>query len=71
MKVRVDLTLLVNIGNFESVRIDYGLEDEVGRKETVDEARERLEDLILTWQRARLDEVEEEYGRRRTFRKGK
>jgi len=44
--VNVGLGYTLNIGNFENIRIDVGVTDEVAKDETIDEAIERVYELV-------------------------
>lgn len=44
--VNVGLGYTLNIGNFENIRIDVGVTDEVAKGETTDEAIERVYELV-------------------------
>jgi hypothetical protein len=41
-RVRVSLKFVKNLGNYESIHVDVGIEDFVREKETVDSAFERV-----------------------------
>lgn len=41
-KVNISMGFTMNLGNFESLRIDVGIEDEVRESETVKDATERV-----------------------------
>lgn len=41
-RVKVSMGFTMNIGNFESLRIDVGVEDDVRENETVKDASERV-----------------------------
>jgi hypothetical protein len=54
--VTVSLGYTMNIGNFESLRFDYGVTDDVRTDETIEQAVQRVEDLVETVLRKRIDE---------------
>ena len=41
-RVKVDLSFTRNLGNYESIRINVGVEDDVRKGENVDTATERV-----------------------------
>ena len=41
-KVKVDLSFTRNLGNYESIKIGLGIEDDVRKGENVDSATERV-----------------------------
>lgn len=41
-RVKVDLSFTRNLGNYESIRINIGVEDDVRKGENVDSATERV-----------------------------
>jgi hypothetical protein len=62
-KVKVDLSFTRNLGNYESIRIGVGVEDEVRQGETVDTATERVYTFVENKLIEKTREVEEELKR--------
>jgi hypothetical protein len=62
-KVKVDLSFTRNLGNYESIRIGVGVEDEVRQGETVDAATERVYEFVENKLIQKTREVEEELKR--------
>ena len=62
-KVKVDLSFTRNLGNYESIRIGVGVEDEVRQGETVDSATERVYEFVENKLIEKTREVEEELKR--------
>lgn len=46
MKIRIGMSMTVNAGNFQSVKPDVSLEDDVRPNETPEQARDRLGKLV-------------------------
>jgi hypothetical protein len=50
-----------NLGNFESARIDFGIEsDEMGPHETINEFKARLKAKVDSWVQEAVEEVDAE-----------
>jgi len=48
VKVRVDLAYKINMGNYETLSVGYGLEADALEGETATEAFKRIEDFVST-----------------------
>ena len=59
-RVKVDLSFTRNLGNYESIRIGVGIEDDVRQNETVNDATERVYKFVETKLIEKTREVEEE-----------
>lgn len=59
-RVKVDLSFTRNLGNYESIRINVGVEDDVRSGETVDSATERVYEFVESKLVQKTSEVEEE-----------
>lgn len=59
-KVTVDLSFTRNLGNYESVKINIGIQDIVRQGETVDSATERVYKFVENKLIEKTREVEEE-----------
>lgn len=59
-KVKVDLSFTRNLGNYESIKIGIGIEDDVRNGETVDAATERVYKFVEDKLIQKTREVEEE-----------
>jgi hypothetical protein len=62
-KVKVDLSFTRNLGNYESIKIGIGIEDDVRSTETVDQATERVYAFVENKLIEKTQEVEEELKR--------
>jgi hypothetical protein len=62
-KVKVDLSFTRNLGNYESIKIGIGVEDNVRSGETVDSATERVYEFVENKLIEKTREVEEELKR--------
>ena len=62
-KVKVDLSFTRNLGNYESIKIGVGIEDDVRQGETVDAATERVYAFVESKLIEKTQEVEEEIKR--------
>jgi hypothetical protein len=62
-KVKVDLSFTRNLGNYESIKIGIGIEDDVRQGETVDSATERVYAFVEKKLVQKTQEVEEELKR--------
>jgi hypothetical protein len=62
-KVKVDLSFTRNLGNYESIKIGIGVEDDVRQGETVDVATERVYAFVENKLIEKTQEVEEELKR--------
>jgi hypothetical protein len=61
--VKVDLSFTRNLGNYESIKIGIGVEDEVRSGENVDTATERVYKFVEDKLIQKTQEVEEELKR--------
>lgn len=59
-KVTVDLSYTRNLGNYESVKINIGVQDSVRQGETVDTATERVYKFVEDKLIEKTNEVERE-----------
>jgi hypothetical protein len=59
-KVKVDLSFTRNLGNYESIRIGIGIEDDVRQGETVNVATERVYKFVEEKLIEKTREVEQE-----------
>ncbi len=59
-RVKVDLSFTRNLGNYESIKIGVGIEDDVRQGETVDAATERVYAFVEKKLVEKTQEVEEE-----------
>jgi len=62
-RVKVDLSFTRNLGNYESIKIGIGVEDDIRQGETVDSATERVYDFVENKLIEKTREVEEELKR--------
>ena len=62
-KVKVDLSFTRNLGNYESIKIGIGVEDDVRQGETVELATERVYAFVEKKLVEKTQEVEEELKR--------
>lgn len=62
-KVKVDLSFTRNLGNYESIKIGIGVEDDVRAGENVDSATERVYKFVEDKLVQKTREVEEELKR--------
>ena len=62
-RVKVDLSFTRNLGNYESIKIGIGIEDDVRQGETVDAATERVYTFVENKLIEKTQEVEEELKR--------
>ena len=62
-KVKVDLSFTRNLGNYESIKIGIGIEDDVRQGETVDAATKRVYAFVENKLIEKTQEVEEELKR--------
>jgi len=58
--VKVDLSFTRNLGNYESIRIGVGIEDDVRQGENVNDATERVYKFVEDKLIEKTREVEEE-----------
>lgn len=63
-RVKVDLSFTRNLGNYESIRIGIGIEDDVRSGENVNEATERVYKFVEDKLIEKTNEVEKELGER-------
>ena len=63
-RVKVDLSFTRNLGNYESIRIGIGVEDDVRDKENVNDATERVYKFVEDKLIEKTNEVEKELGKR-------
>jgi hypothetical protein len=59
-KVKVDLSFTRNLGNYESIKIGIGIEDDVRAGENVDQATERVYKFVEDKLIQKTQEIEEE-----------
>jgi hypothetical protein len=59
-KVKVDLSFTRNLGNYESIKIGIGIEDDVRQGETVDSATDRVYRFVEDKLIEKTTEVEQE-----------
>lgn len=59
-RVKVDLSFTRNLGNYESIKIGVGIEDDVRQGETVEAATERVYAFVENKLIQKTEEVEEE-----------
>jgi len=59
-RVKVDLSFTRNLGNYESIRINIGVEDDVRKGENVDAATERVYAFVENKLIEKTREVEKE-----------
>jgi hypothetical protein len=59
-RVKVDLSFTRNLGNYESIKIGVGVEDDVRQGETVDTATERVYAFVEEKLIQKTVEIEEE-----------
>jgi hypothetical protein len=62
-RVKVDLSFTRNLGNYESIKIGVGIEDDVRQGETVNDATERVYTFVENKLIEKTHEVEEELKR--------
>jgi hypothetical protein len=62
-KVKVDLSFTRNLGNYESIKIGIGIEDDVRQGEHVNDATERVYKFVEDKLIEKTREVEEELKR--------
>jgi argininosuccinate lyase len=62
-RVNVDLSFTRNLGNYESIKINIGVQDDVRQGETVDSATERVYTFVENKLIQKTREVEEELKR--------
>ena len=62
-KIKVDLSFTRNLGNYESIKIGIGIEDDLRSGETVDSATERVYKFVEDKLIEKTREVEEELKR--------
>lgn len=60
--VRVGLKFVKNLGNYESLHVDIGVEDYVRHGETVNEATERVYKFVEDKLKEKVNEITEELG---------
>ena len=60
--VKVGLKFVRNLGNYESLHVDIGVEDYVRQGETVDQATERVYKFVESKLKERVNEITEELG---------
>jgi hypothetical protein len=63
-RVKVDLSFTRNLGNYESIKIGIGIEDNVRQGENVDAATERVYKFVEEKLIEKTREVEEELSNR-------
>jgi hypothetical protein len=57
-KVKVDLSFTRNLGNYENIHVDLGVEDYVRNTETVSQAMDRVYDFVEEQLIRRVQEIE-------------
>lgn len=62
-RVKVDLSFTRNLGNYESIKIGIGIEDDIRQGENVDTATERVYRFVEDKLIEKTREVEEELKR--------
>ena len=62
-RVKVDLSFTRNLGNYESIKIGVGIEDDLRNGETVNEATERVYKFVEDKLIEKTREVEQELKR--------
>lgn len=62
-KVKVDLSFTRNLGNYESIKIGIGIEDDVRQGEHVNDATERVYKFVEDKLIEKTREIEEELKR--------
>jgi hypothetical protein len=63
-RVKIDLSFTRNLGNYESIKIGIGIEDNVRQGENVDAATERVYKFVEEKLIEKTREVEEELSNR-------
>jgi hypothetical protein len=63
-RVKIDLSFTRNLGNYESIKIGIGIEDNVRQGENVDAATERVYKFVEEKLIEKTREVEEELSKR-------
>lgn len=58
--VRVGLKFVRNLGNYESLHVDIGVEDSVRQGETVNEATERVYKFVESKLKEKVEAITEE-----------
>lgn len=58
--VKVDLSFTRNLGNFESIKVNIGIEDFVRQGEHIDDATNRVYDFVENKLMDKVREIEEE-----------
>ena len=59
-RVKVDLSFTRNLGNYESIRINVGIEDDARSGETVDIATERVYQFVEKKLIQKIGEIDKE-----------
>lgn len=59
-RVKVDLKFVRNLGNYESLHVDIGIEDDVRQGETVNEATERVYKFVENKLKEKVEEITKE-----------
>ena len=59
-RVKVDLKFVRNLGNYESLHVDIGVEDDVRQGESVNEATERVYKFVESKLKEKVDEITKE-----------
>lgn len=59
-RVKVDLKFVRNLGNYESLHVDIGVEDDVRQGESVNEATERVYKFVEAKLKEKVDEITKE-----------
>jgi len=61
-RVRVSLKFVRNLGNYESVHVDIGVEDYVRQNETADSAVDRVYEFVENKLAEKVKEIEADLG---------
>jgi len=61
-RVSINLARTINLGNYQSLRVDVGMTDDVQTEETPDGAFHRVEKKVLDWLTAECLPVEKSLG---------
>lgn len=62
-QVKTTLKYVMNLGNFESIHVEIGLEDEVKKDESLDEAFERVYNFVEVKLQQKANEIQEDLKR--------
>lgn len=56
--VRYSCKYVRNLGNFESVHIDFGIEDALRPGEDIETAKRRIENKVDSWVESKVNEID-------------